>query len=482
MSSARRHITPHTLVRLLGDWREGPGPIYARLSRRLAQLLSDGRVAPGVRLPSERGLADELSVSRTTVVRTYGVLREHGLLESRRGAGSVTRLSARSVDRFNAWSGAGRLEASVLPLVDLSKASPLADEWVIAALQDAASQAAILLNHHGYHPLGLQSLRAAIARRYELRGVRTAPEQILVTAGAQQAIDLLLRTFVRTRETVVVESPTYPGAMDSLRLAGARMVSLDVSTEPWQLEALETLLIQTGARLAYLMPDFHNPTGRFMGDEQRKELVRLCRRHAVMLIVDETLAEVRLDPREAGRPVAAHDPADAVISIGSLSKAIWGGLRIGWVRASPRHVAALAATRTAADLGGAPIEQLAATSLLATLDEYLETRKEAVLSQRDTVVAAVRRLGWEMEVPSGGLSAWVRLPVTSSSLLADAAYRHGIVLIPGPRLSPDGALDRYLRLPYSLSADTLEAALERLASAWDGLVHVESHDRVLQVV
>src|SRR3712207_6084388 len=126
--------------------------------------------------------------------------------------------------------------------------------------------------------------------------------------------------------------------MDSLRLAGARMVSLDVSSGPLQLDALQALVTQTGARLAYLMPDFQNPTGRLMRDAQREELVLLCRRHGITLIVDETLAEIALEPDAVARPIAGHDSSDGVLTVGSLSKAVWAGLRVGWIRASPRQV------------------------------------------------------------------------------------------------------------------------------------------------
>jgi len=482
MSDAPRHITTHALARLLGDWREGAGPLYVRLCRRLGQLLADGRVAPGVRLPAERRLALELGVSRTTVIRTFAMLREQGMLDSRRGAGSVTQLSSPSVERFVPWTGAGRLEGAATSMIDLTQAAPAADGRVIMALQDAASQASALLGHLGYLPLGLRSLRAAVAARYELRGVQTTAEQILITGGAQQAIDLLARTLVRNRETVVVESPTYAGAMDSFRLAGARMVSADISTAPWQLEELEALFVQTRARLAYLMPDFQNPTGRLMTDERREELVLLCRRHSVTLIVDETLAELALEAAPRPRPVAVHDALDGVLSVGALSKAVWAGLRVGWIRASPRQIAAIAATRTAADLGGAPIEQIAAAELLAALDEHLDARRPDLLRQRDTVATAVELLGWRLEVPGGGLSAWVQLPDASSSLLADIAYRHGVMLIPGPRLSPDGALDRYLRLPYSLPAETIAVALDRVALAWNDLQHIHGAEHVLQIV
>jgi DNA-binding transcriptional MocR family regulator len=350
--TVRRHVTPYDLARLLGDWRNGPGPLYARLAGRLGQLLSDGRVAPGVRLPSERRLALELGVSRTTIVRTYAALREQGLLESRRGAGSVTRLTPGSAQRFASWVGVARLGGDAMSVVDLTKASPAADDRVVAALERAASQAAAaLLGQHGYQSLGLRSLRAAVAARFESRGVPTSPEQILITAGAQQAIDLVVRTMIRRRETIVVESPTYAGALDSLRLAGARMVSLDVSAGPWELDVLESLFVQTGARLTYLMPDFQNPTGRLMSNDAREELARLCRRHGVTLIVDETLAELALDATTTAQPVAAFEPSDAVLTIGSLSKAVWAGLRVGWIRATPARSArspALAARRTCA--------------------------------------------------------------------------------------------------------------------------------------
>jgi DNA-binding transcriptional MocR family regulator len=479
---ASRNITLHELTRLLGDWRNGTGPLYERLARRLAQLLADGRVTPGTRLPSERSLAAKLELSRTTIIRAYAHLREQGLLESRRGAGSVTRLDPASVAEHVPWAHAARLEDAVPRLLDLTKALPPTDGRLASALQRAGVEAGALLGHHGYYPLGLTRLREAVAARYEQRGVPTAPEQILITAGAQNAIDLVVRTFIRSRETVIVESPTYPGAMDSLRLAGARLISLDISQGPWDLEMLEGLIAQTGARMVFVIPDFQNPTGRLMSDEQRAQLVATCHARGVLLVADETLVELGLDEAERPQPVAAYDPAHEVLSVGSLSKALWAGLRVGWVRASPRQIAALVATRSAADLGGAPIEQLAACALLPELDEILTGRRAGLLAQRDEIVGAVRDLGWRVEAPTGGLSTWVELPDASSSQLADVAWRHGLMLIPGPRLSPDGVLDRFLRLPYGAPVATLRTAAGRLHDAWSEMQSAATPAPLLQVV
>lgn len=484
MTSSRREIGALALARLLGDWRDGPGPMYERLARRIGQLLSDGRVAPEVRLPAERNLAAALGVSRTTIIRAYAALREGGLLESRRGSGSMTRLSDGSVERFVAWSGGTRLQPGPAPAIDLTVASPRADRAVLEALRDAAERVGGLAGDHGYHPLGVDSLRTAIAARYEQRGLPTAPGQILITAGAQQAIDLLVRTLVRRRESVVVESPTYPGAMDSLRLAGARMMALDLSTGPWRLDHLEELIAQTRPALAYLMPDFHNPTGQFMADAEREKLVRICHRSGVTLLVDETLADVRIDDGPRALPAAAHAPGEGVILIGSLSKALWGGLRVGWIRASARQIAGLAAMRSTAGLGGAPLEQIAAARLLPDLDAIAQARRPALAAQREALATAVADAGWELDpFPQGGLSAWVRLPEAGTgSLLADVAYRRGVVVIPGPRLSPDGALDRYVRIPYTHSPPTLRTAVQRLSAAWDEMAGIPGFAQPQQIV
>ena len=206
-----------------------------------------------------------------------------------------------------------------------------------------------------------------------------------------------------------------------------------------------------------------------MDDAARERLVLLCRRYGVTLIIDETLADVVVEPGPAASPVAAHEPSGAVLSIGSLSKSVWPGLRVGWIRASPAQVGALAALRATNDLGGPVVEQLAGTALVPEQERVAAARQPRLRAQRDALIGAATALGWRTETPRGGLATWVELPTGSSSLLADVAYRRGVVVIPGPRFSADGALDRYLRLPYTLPEETIRAAMQRLGSAWEDI-------------
>ena len=205
-----------------------------------------------------------------------------------------------------------------------------------------------------------------------------------------------------------------------------------------------------------------------MPDLQRRHLVRAAAAAGTVLVVDETLRELNLDGVETA-PVAAFSPA--VVTIGSLSKSHWGGLRTGWIRASEDLVQRFAAARTSLDLGGPLMEQLAAAHLVRALDEPLPARIAAL---RDNRTALLELLAghlpeWEAAYPSGGLSAWCRLPAPISTALTVIAPDFGIRLAAGPRFGIGGAFERYLRVPFTLPPDKLEAAVLALRSAQDRL-------------
>ena len=321
----------------------------------------------------------------------------------------------------------------------------------------------------GYDAAGLPVLRTAIAAHLSARGLPTTAEQVMVTSGSQHALALLLRVLVGPGDRVLTEHPTYPAALDAIRAVGARPVPVPLLPGGWDLDMLEATLRQAAPRLAYVIPDHQNPTGMTLPAADRARIVALARASRTPLVVDETVAGLHLGPDAPPASVATHDlDAETVITLGSMSKAFWAGLRIGWVRASPALVGRLATARAALDISSPVLEQLVAVELLADAPAILARQREGALERRDALVAALRRElpAWRFTVPAGGLSLWVELDAPRSTALAAIADRYGLRVAAGPRFGVDGAFERFLRLPYSLPVSVLEDAVTRLAIAW----------------
>jgi DNA-binding transcriptional MocR family regulator len=438
-------------------------PAYLGIADGLRLLIADGRIPPGTRLPSERELTVALGVSRTTVTRAYAHLRELGYLASRQGSGSVTQVPA-TAKVSDMLLNPGPEDAG---RINLTCAAPMAPPGVVAAYEAALAELPGHLPEFGYFPSGVPALREAIARRYAERGLPTDPEQVLVTSGALSGLAVVARAFVGSGDRVLMESPTYPNAIATLRGSGARVMGADIGQSGWATSSLVDAVRQVRPQSAYLMPDFHNPTGLLMDDEQRDRLAAALRAAKVLPVVDETMAEMAIDDVAMPLPFAQHAPG--TISIGSASKAFWGGLRIGWVRVPQPRMAALVTARLSLDLGAPVLEQLALTHLMAERERILAIRREQLAASRAALVSALatRLPSWRFRVPAGGLCLWCELPRPVSSAMTLAAAGQGVQLAAGPLFAPEVGLERYLRLPFTQSPAVLEEAVDRLAAAWD---------------
>ncbi|MFF3619831.1 PLP-dependent aminotransferase family protein [Streptomyces sp. NPDC002467] len=451
-------------------------PGYRSLADAIRTLILDGRIALHVRLPAERELAEAVGASRATVTGAYDLLRESGYVRSRRGAGTWTELPDGHLPVGSpAIVGTGA-RADGDSGVDLAIAAMGAPEGSLAeAFAWAAPRLPLLARNPGYHPYGLPDLRAAVAGRFTRRGLPTRPEQILVTAGAQQAFALVVSLLCRAGDRVVTENPTYANALDALRHARVRTGSIAVSDAGWDMEIAESTLRQTVPRLAYVIPDFQNPTGNLMPPEQRLRLLAATRATGTWLVVDETIADIALDV-PAPPPLASLAPrggADHVITIGSLSKTHWGGLRVGWIRATAKMITELTAVRVSADMTGSVLDQLVALPLMAGLDRTLPARLAELRTRREALVRSLQRHTpeWSWQLPPGGLSLWVDLGEPVSSALAERAAAAGVHIGRGARFGVDpGTFEHRLRIPYTLPADRLDEGVRRLATAFhDGV-------------
>ncbi|GAA4869411.1 PLP-dependent aminotransferase family protein [Kitasatospora terrestris] len=477
MSDWHSTLTPPALARLLDGARlpDLPRrPAYRALADRIATLVAEGRLPVGTRLPAERELAAELALSRTTVAAGYEALRAEGYLLSRRGSGSWTTLPEGSRPPGDALHPVPPDERE--SVLDLGVAAlPAPQPWLGRAAARALELLPAYAAGHGNYPTGVPVLREAVARRYTERGLPTTPDQVLVTTGAMSALNLAQRALIGRGDRVAVEAPSYAHSLQSLRLAGARLVPVPMAgpgRPRWDLAEWQRVLRGAAPRLAYTIPDFHNPTGALIDEDQRRELLAHARAAGTALLVDETPAELGWDTPESElpRPLAALDRTAQVVTAGSAAKLLWGGLRIGWLRAAPALVRQLAETRAFSDIGTPVLDQLIAAVLLT--DDLAEVRAhqhERLRSSARALAAELHRQlpDWRFTMPPGGLALWVGTAGVSGGALARAGERVGVRLAAGTRFGVDGAFENYLRIPLTVPPAGAEAAVARLVAAAD---------------
>ena len=456
-------MNPIEVGERLGRWSSGRGPLHVLLLARLRQLIDEGELPPGEPLPPDRALASALSVGRSTVVAAYDLLRQEGRIVRRQGSGTRVAGAPRATGRQT--TGAPVFLHLLEPrdgVIMLACAAPdrppteLADAYARILPALAATSGDI-----GYHPTGHPALQRAIAERYTRCGIRTDPDHILVTNGAQQALSLLARAFLTPGDRVLVESPTYHGALEAFREQAAVLRALPIG-----LNGLKAAASQHRPALAYVISTFHNPTGSVLSPLTRPTLVETCSDSGVPLIDDEVLSDLGFPGEQAPPPLTAF--GNSVISVGSLSKTVWAGLRIGWVRAPRPTIARLARLLAVHDLGGNIPGQLAAADLLPRLQPLAKQWAVEREARHDHLRAQLARHlpDWEVPPVRGGQTLWIRLPHGDGTSFAQAALRYRVAVLPGSGLDASGQSAEYLRIHFLALPDELTEAVRRLAEAW----------------
>lgn len=462
----------------LGDWSARPGPLYARLATAIGTAVDRGDIPPGTALPPERALAKRLAIGRNTVVHAYDRLRERGLVESRQGSGSWVAGASRA-------AGAERpreaLRAAALrdptALVDLATAALPAHRRMrdlVAALGQDDEETAAALDTPGYQPAGLPALRTALAARLAAQGLPTAADQVLVTTGDQQALSLVAGHELTDRDTAVVEDPTSPGVLDVLH--GLPVTVRSARPVTTGSEDLLRVVDRLRPGLVYLMPTL-GPLGRVLGAAERARLARALVDRDVLVVDDVSHSGLTFEP--APPPLAACAETTNLLTVGSLSKLHWGGLRLGWVRGPAPLIAALARAKARADLGTPVLDQLLATRLLTVEDEVRAERVDALrrhLAHATAVLSAsLPELTWTP--PEGGLNLWLRLPAGTATAFSEVATRCGVAVVPGAVLSPRGAADDHIRVVYARPPKVFDEGVRRLATAWETYRHTTTDIR-----
>ncbi len=486
-------------------------PLGEQVCAQVRALVAGGSLPAGARLPSSRWLADDLGVSRNTVVGAYERLMAEGWVASGVGRGTfVAETQSPAAEATNdafPWLGAVVRDApppvqrpGVLGLIDrtdgdgpidLAGAVPGPASYPLAALRRAFDRT---LTRHGSAalgygpPAGYRPLRAFIAERATRRGVPTCPRDVLIVGGSQQGLDLVGRLLLRPGDGVAVESPTYANASQLWRLHGARLWGVPMDTMGIRPDALETLIQRERPKLVYLMPTFQNPTGLTMDAARREAVMAVVRAAQVPVVEDQFDAELRFEGK-AELPLKGLDTDGQVILLGTFSKILCPGLRLGWIIAPPAIRRRLLDVKQIADLTTSlPLQMAVAT--LAEAGDYDRHLAEVRSAHAHRLCVLLEALADHLPLaavtrPAGGMTVWLTLPTgVSATDVHQRALGHGVAVAPGLWFEPDGAPAsdaEHLRLSFVCAeAPEIEVGVRRLAAAIKDALAVRGEQRNAQ--
>ncbi len=459
--------TAEQLTDVLDHWQTGTGPLYLQLANAIISLAEAGSLDHGSRMPSERALAQHLHLSRNTVTAAYQQLRDQGWLEVRPGAAPRLGSQSRGVLALSAQERFQRiLTGQYEPLVAFNTASPPAAPAVIRAIDHPTEFLGESAVHgNGYAALGERELVIAVTDHLRSQGIPARPDEVVITAGAQQAVWLAVTMLAGPSAPVALETLTYPGVFDAIAAVGSRPIALPMTARGLDAYGAVKLLRASRAAVAYVTT-FHNPTGTALAPEDAQEFLSGAKAAGTTVIDDRTIAELTLDGY-VRPPFATLGTGASVITVGGMSKVFWGGLRIGWLHTNATLAAQIRHRRAAIDLGApAFVQRISARLLREFHDETLAWRLASLRESLAAVHEAVAEhgLGWEFVEPLGGPTLWVRLPEGNAERFAERSTAAGAPVAPGAAFEVmPGAGAQHFRLPFYLPPEDMKLGIKMLA-------------------
>lgn len=472
--------------------RESEEPIYRQLIRHIRLQIESGQLPAGARLPATRDLAKQIEVSRISVVNAYAELRAEGYLSAHAGRGTFVARDGNPAGHTAQTSvngnGSDNVEMHDYSLRDMmrlarrpgvinfSHGSPPSEFFPVHQLRDALNfvldrdQAAALTYEvpEGYGPL-----RIAVRDYVSALGIRCNPDHVLITGGAQQALDLVVQSLVGEGDTMLTTSPTYVGIVDTARARRVHLHTLPSDADGIRIDCLENYLLEHKPRLIYVMPSFQNPTGRVMPLHRRRQLLNMANEYRVPVLEDSVYHEFRFEG-EPIPPLKALDDTGIVIHVSAFTKMLLPGIRIGYLIATGGQLERLVRVKQAADISTPGLNQRAIHLMLqrGILAQQLERNNRELRRRRDAALLAAEKYlppGSAWRKPEGGLYLWVKLPKTgpTAAELFIHAVQHGVAFAIGNVFFINGGGSYHMRLNYGIQPpEKIEEGFRRLGQAW----------------
>lgn len=469
-------------------------PLYQQIESHIRKSILSGSLPADMRLPASRQLARDLGVNRTTVENAYSALEADGLIFSKMGSGTYVLpvYPLASIPKSNSDAPWPLWQTSLQK--DVSSTSDIAEELLqnsghphpisfASGISDARQfpveefrkviqsvmrrdqiDALEYGERRGYAPL-----REGIARILASQGLQTHPENILITAGSQQAIFLASQVLLKPNDIVLVEDPTYSAAIDLFRTLGFQIVGIPIDSQGMQVEKLETLLQQHHPKLIYTIPNFHNPTGTCLSSARRRELIMLAGKYNIPILEDDFVGDLRYEGHTQPS-LKSLDPGGQVIYISTFSKMLMPGLRVGFIVADGPVYESLLNFKRLSDLATSTLIQRALDAYMTVgrYQTYLHRSCQIFRARRDAMLTAIKKhlpSSVSYETPKGGLFIWLQLPKSlSANELLPIACREGVAFSPGNSFFIDGKTgDDWIRLNFaSQPVEDIEEGIKRL--------------------
>lgn len=486
--------------------RDSEEPIYRQLIRQVKMQIESGTLPPGTRLPASRDLAKTLNISRISVVNAYAELRAEGYLSAHAGRGTFV---SRDVHPASSHAHHPPVQESqeefALPdsslrdmmrlarrpgVINFSHGSPPMEFFPMSALRSALNA---VLDRDGASALGYEvaegymPLRATVRDYVSALGIRCSAENVLITGGAQQAIDMVIQALVAEGQTIVTTNPTYLGLIDIARTRRIHVHGIPMDEEGIRLDHLENFLVEHPARLLYIQPTFQNPTGNVMPMHRRRQLLNLVDEYGVTVVEDGIYHEFRFEG-ESLLPLKAIDEHGSVIHVSAFTKMLLPGMRIGYIITSGSHLERLVRVKLAADIATSGLNQRAIHLMLqrGVLAQALERNNRELRRRRDSAMSAAERhfpVGTTWSEPEGGLYLWIKLPrhgPTAAQLFV-AALQRDVSFAIGNVFYTDGCGTHRLRLNYGLQRpEMIEEGFRRIGEAWRSLAVTDDEQDMVQ--
>jgi GntR family transcriptional regulator/MocR family aminotransferase len=472
--------------------RSSHEPLYLQVAKGLKGLIASGALKKGDRLPPGRELASLLKVHRTTVSNAYEKLEEEGILHSHVGRGTFVLGDVPAVRKqavaehelqmplvwetlFASENSEDRLRTMLNLCADKKAISfvyalPSSEFFPMAefhrAVNTALRKSGPKILNAGRGP-GFAPLCDWIAKNTPGRSVR--PDEVMITNGCQNSLNLIRKVLVAPGETVLVENPTYPGALSVLAEKDIRCIGVPMRNTGIDLAVLENILSSQPVKLLYTIPNFHNPTGTTMDLPTRKGLLQLSRKYRMPIVEDDIYGQLRYEGHSLPS-LSAMDQTGSVIYINSFSKTSFPGLRVGWIIAAAPVIERLRVARQTYDLHTNLLAQAALFEMLqnGSYGRHLKNVRKLYAANRNRMLAAMKKYfpsGAAWTAPEGGMSVWVTLPAgTDTSHLLSLAAEQGLIFSPGQLFFANAPVSASLRLAFSMvSADQIEEGIRHLS-------------------